>query len=145
MSEQEKRLSPWMTAILTLAAVAIALSVLVNMHADAGLERAQVSEAVSLLGAAKEPLAAYFQERKKWPVKAAEAVAATSGKYTESIEITKGAGGTAAIELTATMKTKEVKDAVAGKTVRLQSSDGLTWTCLPGTVPAKYLPTACRS
>lgn len=115
------------------------------MYADVGIERAQISEAVSLLGAAKTPLAEYFQNLRKWPEKVTEAADRTSGKYTESIAITQGAGGTGAIELTATMKTRDIGEAVAGRTILLRSQDGRTWTCAPGTVSAKYLPALCRN
>lgn len=144
-NRQEKRRSPWLVAFVVLTVVLITGSVGINMYADAGIERAQISEAVSLLVAAKTPLAEYFQDRRKWPAKVIEVADRTSGKYTESIAITQGAGGTGAIELTATMKTRDVREAVAGRTILLRSQDGQTWTCAPGTVSAKYLTAYCRN
>jgi type IV pilus assembly protein PilA len=104
--------------------------------------RSQASEAVSLLGAAKTPLAEYFAEHKKWPAKL---LSETQGKYTESIVISRGAGGTGGLELTATMRTNADRR-VAGQSVRLATDNGgMNWTCRPGTMEEKNLPQACRN
>lgn len=107
--------------------------------------RSQAAEAVSLLGGAKTPLAEYFSDHKKWPRSLGEVAGTTSGKFMQSVAITRGAGGAGEIELTATMRTEGVDRRVRGQTVRMFSADGgKTWTCRPGTMPAKNLPGSCR-
>jgi len=106
--------------------------------------RAQTTEAILLMAVAKTPLAEYFLERKRWPNNL-DKVSSSSGKYTESVAITRGAGGTGEIELTATMRSERVDRRVRGHTVRMLSADGgKNWTCKPGTMPAKNLPASCR-
>src|SRR5688572_15748520 len=105
--------------------------------------RSQAAEAISLMGSARTPLAEYFQDNKKWPEKLVDQ---TSGKYTLSVALTKGAGATGEIEMTATMRTEGVDRRVAGQTILMSSTDGgKTWTCRPGTMPAKNLPSSCRN
>src|SRR5258706_16396540 len=62
---------------------------------------AQNSEAVSLMTGAKVPLTEYFQQNEKWPESLDKIVESTSGRFTKSVGITKGAGGAGEIELTA--------------------------------------------
>jgi type IV pilus assembly protein PilA len=108
--------------------------------------RSQAAEAVSLLSGARTPLAEYFSDHGKWPKSLEEVTQATSGKYTRSVAITQGAGGRAAIELTATMHTERVDRRVAGHSILLSSRDGgKTWICRPGTMPEKNLPGSCRT
>ena len=98
------------------------------------------------MGAAKTPLAEYFDAYKKWPNKLEEVADITSGKYTLSVAITKGAGRSDEIELTATMRSEGVDRRVRGQTARMLSADGgRSWICKPGTMPAKNLPAACRN
>ena len=107
--------------------------------------RAQNAAAISLLTSARTDLAGYFQDHGKWPENLAGVVENTSGRFTKSIAITKGAGGSGEIELTATMGTEGVDRRVRGKTILMSSSDGgKNWTCKPGTMPAEHLPVACR-
>jgi type IV pilus assembly protein PilA len=110
------------------------------------LHRSQVAEAVSLLGAAKTPLSEYFESNKKWPRTLSEVADSTSGKFTESVIISTGAGGNGQIELTATMRSTGVDHRVSGKTVMLSSPDsGKSWICRAGTAPQNAVPGACRN
>jgi type IV pilus assembly protein PilA len=111
--------------------------------------RSQVSEAISLLSGAKTPFSEYRSDKGRWPDRADEVLGNTSGKYTERLEITRGAGaGSGPVVLTATMKPTGVYSGIAGKTVQLSSEDeGKTWTCRRGAVQGledKYLPASCR-
>ena len=104
--------------------------------------RSQASEAIALMGGAKTPLAEYFAEHKKWPSKM---LSESQGKYTQSVVISKGAGGAGELELTATMKTEGVDRRVRGQSVLLTTKDGgMNWVCRPGTMDVKNLPQACR-
>jgi type IV pilus assembly protein PilA len=148
MSENEapekKSRTSWVSWFALLAILGIVAAIAIPAFPDYR-NRSQASEAVSLLGAAKTPLAEYFSDQGKWPKSLDEVLGVTSGKYTRSIAITKGAGGKAGIELTATMKTEGVDRRVAGHTIRLYSADeGKTWVCRPGTMPEKNLPGICR-
>ena len=135
---------PW-AALLSIAVLgALVAAVLIPSYGDY-THRSQISEAVSLLSGAKAPLAEYFANHNKWPASLSEAGAVTNGKFVQSATITKGAGGTGEIEITAAMKTEGVDRRVAGMSVRMLSADGgKNWLCRPGTAPEKVLPGACR-
>ncbi len=125
--------------------IALLIAVALPMYGDYA-HRSQAAEAVSLLSGAKTALAEYYAERKQWPGSIGEVAGATSGRYTQSLAITKGAGGSGPIELTATLRREGVDRRVAGTTVQLVSEDGgRTWTCRAGTILEKYLPGACRT
>ena len=129
---------------MLLAVLGVIAAVAIPQYGDY-THRAQASEAISLMGGAKTPLTEYFEDRKKWPRKLEEVAGSTSGKYTLSVAITKGAGGTGEIELTATMRSEGVDRRVQGQTARMLSADGgKSWTCKPGTMPNKNLPASCR-
>lgn len=134
----------WVGLIGLLAILGIIAAVAIPSYGDY-IHRSQVSEAISLMGAAKSPLAEYFDAHKKWPGSLDKVTAATSGKFTQSVAITKGAGAAGEIELTATMRTEGVDRRVRGQTARMLSSDGgKNWICRPGNMPIKNLPAACR-
>ncbi len=134
----------WGVWIGLLAIVGIGVAVGMASYGDY-THRSQNAEAGSLLISARTGLAVEFQEHAKWPENLDKVVNTTSGKYTESVRITKGAGGAGEIELTATMRTEGVDRRVAGKTIRMVSSNGgKTWICKPGTMNAEYLPADCR-
>ena len=135
----------WVSLLVFIAILGVIAAVVIPSYGDY-THRAQNSEAISLLATAKPPLSEYFRENGKWPESLARLGASTSGKFTKSVEITKGAGSAGAIELTATMRTEGVDRRVAGMTILMISSDGgKNWTCKPGTMPAKHLPADCRA
>ena len=132
--------------LATLFIVAVVAAVVLPSYGDYR-HRAQLSEAIGLMGAAKTPLAEYFQDLKRWPNKLDEVASATSGIYTQSVVISKGAGEGGDIQVVATMRSSSdgVDSRVAGKTVQITSVDhGKTWLCRSANLPDKYLPTACR-
>jgi len=110
--------------------------------------RSQVSEAISLMSGAKLPAAEHYADKHKWPDDLKQVAGNTSGKYTDRVEITTGAGAASGIlTITATMKSTGVHSSVAGKTVQLSTEDGKAWACRRGAVNGvddKYLPAACR-
>jgi type IV pilus assembly protein PilA len=115
------------------------------------IARSQVSEAVSLLGAVKSPLAEYVGDKGNWPNSLSEIVAGTSGKYTEIVSgLDSGTlnGSASSYTVQATMKTQGVNAAITGGTVQLNTVNAAKyWTCTSGTVnglASKYLPGACR-
>ncbi len=135
----------WKSWLALLAVIGVIFVVGIASYGDY-THRAQASEAVALMGGAKTQLAEYFENQKRWPIKIDEKESSTSGKHTLSVAITKGAGGTGEIELTATMKTEGVDRRVRGQSVRMLSADGgKSWVCKPGTMEPKNLPVSCRN
>jgi len=135
----------WTGLIVLLALIGVVAAVAIPQYADY-THRAQASETISMLGAAKYPLAEYFADKQKWPGRIEEVTGSTSGKFTQSVAITRGAGGTGEIEVTGTMRTEGVDRRVRGQSVRLISTDsGKSWVCKPGTMEPKNLPTTCRN
>jgi type IV pilus assembly protein PilA len=130
---------------LVLAIIGIMVAVALPGYGDY-VHRSQTAEAISLMTGANAPLAEYFKARKKWPDGLDKVSGSTSGKYTLSVSISRGAGGTGDIELTAMMRSEGVDRRVAGLSVLMVSSDGgKTWTCRPGTMPIRNLPLSCQN
>ena len=109
--------------------------------------RAQVSEAVSLAGGIKTPLAEYYQTKGsfiKTPALAPGDVASTlNGKYVKSIEF-RGIS-TNGIAIVATMKgAGSVAALVADKLLEVNTNDGgRTWKCVSNNMDPKHLPSGC--
>jgi type IV pilus assembly protein PilA len=136
--------------MIVVAIIGILAAVAIPAYQDY-IARAQVSEAVSLLGSAKTPMAEFFSSQGSWPGTASEVMGNTEGKYTSSVAI--GASNTTApgsITLIATMKASSVNVNIASSTVGLNSVDGgKIWTCFTtgsGTpLNSKYVPSNCRN
>lgn len=144
MSESKTGLNiSWKSWLAVLAIVGVIYLVGIASYGDY-IHRAQASEAFALMDGAKTALSQHFAVHKKWPSKLEHLTADTSGKYTLSVAITKGAGSAGEIELTATMRTEGVDPRVRGQSVRMFSADGgKNWTCKPGTMEPKNLPLSC--
>lgn len=136
----------WKSWLALLAVVGIIFVVGIASYGDY-IHLAQASEATGLIESFKGPLEEHFQKHGKWPDTLDKIGGPTDGKYTQSVAITKGAGGAGELELTATMRIEGVNRRVAGHTVILTTGDGgKSWICRPGTMPEKYLKTGstCR-
>lgn len=132
--------------MIVVAIIAILAAIALPAYNDY-ITRAQVSEAVSLAGGLKAPLAEYGANTNSWPTLVAPTATATAtqipatltGKYasiTDKITGTYPSG-----TVTATMTSGRAKD----KTILFVTTDGgATWTCNTGTVESKYRPQACR-
>ena len=137
--------------MIVVAIIGILAAVAIPAYQDY-IARAQVSEAVSLLGSGKTPVAEYWSSQGAWP-NASDVMGNTQGKYTSSVSI--AACNTTfpgSVTLVATMKTGVgVNNAIAGSSVSLNSTDGgKVWTCFTqGSVgsplSAKYVPSNCRN
>jgi type IV pilus assembly protein PilA len=130
--------------MIVVAIIGILAAVAIPAYQDY-IARSQVSEAVSLIGAAKTPVAEYISDKGILPPTITDAVTTTSGKYTNDIALT---GTVTNVTLTATMKTSGVNSGITGGTVAMVSPDSAkTWSCTAGAtspLSAKYLPGACR-
>ena len=134
----------WVSWLALLAIIGVIVAVTIPSYGDY-THRAQASEAIVIMAGAKVPLAEYFENRKKWPDSLDKVIDAASGKYVQSVAITRGAGGSGEFEMTATMRTEGVDRRVAGHSVRMYSADGgKTWTCRAGSMPQTNLPASCR-
>ena len=134
--------------MIVVAIIGILAAVAIPAYQDY-IARAQVSEAVSLLGSGKTGLAEYFADKAQWPSAASEVMGNTTGKYTGSIAILSGSSTTGSLSLEATMKTTGINTAITGGTAMLYTMDGgKNWECKPGVsatpLQSKYLPSVCR-
>jgi len=137
--------------MIVVAIIGILAAVAIPAYQDY-IARAQVSEAVSLLGSGKTPMAEYYADKGTWPGAASSVMGNTTGKYTQSIGLNSASGGT--IALSATMKSSGINANVTSKGVALFTTDGgKTWTCTltatyitaaNGPLDPKYVPGACR-
>ena len=133
--------------MIVVAIIGILAAVAIPAYQDY-IARSQVSEAVSLMGSSKTPLAEYFADKGAWPTNLSDVLGNTSGKYTGAITSsgTATVSGTAsAYTVAASMKTNQINAAITGKTMYLYTQDsGKTWNCTKGDIDNKYLPGACR-
>jgi type IV pilus assembly protein PilA len=136
--------------MIVVAIIGILAAVAIPAYQDY-IARSQVSEAVSLLGSGKTPLAEYFADKGAWPT-VSDVMGNTQGKYTGAIS---GVGtgtinGTASqFTLVAAMKSTGINAAITSKSVMLFTQDaGKNWSCSGGgsgtALDGKYLPGACR-
>jgi type IV pilus assembly protein PilA len=70
--------------MIVVAIIGILAAVAIPAYQDY-LARAQVSEAVSLMGATKSALAEYIGDKGTWPLSLSDVVGGTSGRYTDSV------------------------------------------------------------
>ena len=140
--------------MIVVAIIGILAAVAIPAYQDY-IARAQVSEAVNLLGGGKTPLAEYFADKGSFPGDPSSVMGNLAGKYTGSILYSGGsapATNVGTVVLEAKMKTSGINAAITGKSVWLQSTNGgKTWTCTlspavaGGTaLDAKYVPGSCR-
>ncbi len=113
--------------------------------------RAQVAEAVELMGGMKAPVSEYAYQKNIWPSAfvlstalpaPTEIIATLSGKYATITNPMTGTYPNGTIE--ATIMTGQASTAGANKITFVTSDGGNTWNCTGGTVASKYRPTACK-
>ena len=136
--------------MIVVAIIGILAAVAIPAYQDY-IARSQVSEAVSLMGSAKTPLAEYFADKGNWPTMLSDVLGNSTGKYTDSISgVNSGVvnGTASSYTVQATMRTNGVNAAITGGSVQLNTADaGKNWNCTQGTaapISSKYLPGACR-
>jgi len=140
--------------MIVVAIIGILAAVAIPAYQDY-IARAQVSEAVSLLGSGKTPLAEYFADKGTYPGAPSSVMGNVNGKYTSIIRYSGGTTpaasvGTAVLE--AMMKNTGINSNITGKSVWLQTTNGgKVWTCTLSPAVAggtaldpKYVPGSCR-
>ena len=105
--------------------------------------RAQVSEALNLMGGLKTPLSEWCSQTGGLTTALTTDLGANiSGKYVDTITQN---GTTATGTITATMKSTGVNNNIKSKKINLVTTDcGATWTCSKGDIDNKYLPASCK-
>ena len=132
--------------MIVVAIIGILAAVAIPAYQDY-IARAQVSEAVTLLGGAKTPLAEYYADNGSFPSNLASVVPITSGNYTGSLALQNLTGGT--VSVVATMAASGVNASIQSTTVEMYTTNGgNTWECRAGTtgtaMDLRYLPGACK-
>ena len=110
--------------MIVVAIIGILAAVAIPAYQDY-IARAQVSEAVSLMGATKSPLAEYIGDKGTWPSSLSDVVGGTNGKYTDIVSgVNTGtvSGSSSSYTVQATMRTANVNAAITAGTVRLQTA-----------------------
>lgn len=113
-------------------------------------KRAHVTEGMSLASGAKSAVTEYFASEGTWPsgtpdgneVAGIATAASIKGNAVKSVAVNK-------TKITVTFNTKVVNDATLEMVATATAADGagaIMWKCQAGPdMPAKYLPTSCRS
>jgi len=133
--------------MIVVAIIGILAAIAIPAYQDY-ITRAQVSEAVTLGGGLKSPLAEYAADKGAWPTglvaptgtpTSTQITATLVGKYAT---VTNAVGGTwPAGTVTVTMTTGNA----SGGTIFFATADkGSDWNCTGGTIIAKYRPNACK-
>jgi type IV pilus assembly protein PilA len=134
--------------MIVVAIIGILAAVAIPAYQDY-IARAQVSEAVSLLGSSKTPMAEYFASQGSWP-QTSDVMGNTQGKYTTSVLRTgQDTNAPGAVTIVATMRATAINVNISNSTVGLCSTDGgKVWTCfttgLTAPLSSKYVPSNCR-
>lgn len=129
--------------MIVVAIVGIVAAIAVPAYQDYTI-RAQVAEGLNLAGPVKTAVMEYYSLHGSLPSTNASAaiVSATSitGNYVSQVAIANGV-----VEIT---YGNQVNVLIDSKKLLLsaipQVGQLLAWTCKPDTIPARYLPTACR-
>ena len=138
--------------MIVVAIIAILAAIAIPAYQNY-LIRAQVSEGMSLMGAAKTGVGEYYSNYGGFPASNVSAgipaAGSISGNYVSEVGVgnAAGTGGTAGL-IIATFSGPKVNKNISGDTLILSptaNGGSINWTCsTTSTVPKQYLPATCR-
>ena len=138
--------------MIVVAIIGILAAVAIPAYQDY-IARAQVTEAINLMGGVKTPVAEFYADKGTWPTATefTSLITTTSGKYVGSLAPNTLASG---LEVMATFKATGVSAGLQSATMILATGDGQEWFCddvgigtVGGTTPTtalQYRPAACK-
>jgi type IV pilus assembly protein PilA len=132
--------------MIVVAIIGILAAIAIPAYQDY-IARAQVSEAVQLLGGGKTPMAEYYADKGLWPAEPGSVMGNLSGKYVASIGMDNAGLSVEDMVLRAWMKPAgSVSKLIGGMSLELSTTNGgKTWSCTSGgSIPNKYRPGACK-
>lgn len=134
--------------MIVVAIIGILAAIAIPAYQDY-ITRAQVSEAVTLGGGLKAPLAEYGADKAAWPTLVDTNSSSTAtgilnanltGKYATVTTTIGGSYSTGTVTVTMT-----TGNASGGTLTFVTTTGGAQWDCTGGTIVAKYRPNACKS
>jgi len=138
--------------MIVVAIIGILAAVAIPAYQDY-IARAQVTEAINLMGGVKTPVAEFYADKGTWPTTTefSSLITTTSGKYVTSLTpLILGSG----FEVMATFKATGVSSGLQSATMVLATGNGQEWFCddagiagVGGTTPTtalQYRPAACK-
>ncbi len=140
--------------MIVVAIIGILAAVAIPAYQDY-IARAQVTEAINLMGGVKTPVSEFYADRGTWPTQSEFLllVTTTSGKYVDTL--VSDPGPTSGFQVVATFKAAGVSSGLTSATMALATNDGQEWFCdnagiatvagssVPSTDP-RYRPAACK-
>ena len=128
--------------MIVVAIIAILAAIAIPAYQNY-LVRTQVSEGLSLSDNLRISETEFYNNHQTWPSSnesaGASPAASIVGRYVTSVD---AGGGTITITYGAA-----ANQAISGKHLLLSpvpNGGSFAWTCKPGSVPTKYLPSSCR-
>jgi type IV pilus assembly protein PilA len=138
--------------MIVVAIIGILAAIAIPAYQDYTI-RAQVSEGISLASGAKTAIAEFYQNNGDMPadnaVAGIEAAGTIFGKYVNTVTVTRVDANTANITVLFARDANDNLIAQQGANgLQLQgvgAAGSVSWSCLGSTIPAKWLPSACRA
>ena len=128
--------------MIVIAILGILMAIAIPAYQDYTV-RAKVSEGMNLAASAKLAVAETFSSKGSFPTSNASAGLATAASITGNNVSSVAVGTSGRITITYTNDTN-INNATLILIPSSASTGSTTWTCLTGTVAAKYRPSNCR-
>ena len=138
--------------MIVVAIIGILAAVAIPAYQDY-IARAQVTEAINLMGGVKTPVAEFYADKGTWPTATEfnSLITTQAGKYVATVVPTTLASG---FQVTATFKATGVSSGLVSTNMVLATGDAQLWHCddvgvlsvggTVGTTALNYRPAACK-